>query len=138
MLPDVVIVTPVTFPFVIVADPVAVLRGLQVGLIVGAEKDNVGAVEYGPPPSAIITSWIEYKGTTAVITPLLTVDTYAAASWPPPLEKLIVTFKLLAGYPVPPVYVIMLAIDPFDNDAVAIEPEPPPVADPVKSGVVSL
>jgi hypothetical protein len=32
----------------------------------------------------------------------------------------------------------MLAIDPFDNDAVASEPEPPPVTDPVKSGVVSI
>ena len=64
----------------------------------------------------------------------MTVDTYAAASWPPPLEKLIVTFKLLEGYPVPPLYNIMLASDPFDNDAVAIEPEPPPVKDAVKSG----
>ena len=58
MLPDLVIVTPVTFPFVIVADPVAVIPGLQVIWLVkpGAIKDNVGAVEYGPPPSAIITS----------------------------------------------------------------------------------
>jgi len=32
----------------------------------------------------------------------------------------------------------MLASDPFDNDAVAIEPEPPPVIDAVKSGVVSI
>lgn len=55
MLPDVVIVTPVTFPSVIVAVPVAVTRGLQVGFSRGVEKDNVGAVEYGPPPSAIIT-----------------------------------------------------------------------------------
>ena len=138
MLPDLIIVTPVTFPFVIVADPVAVIPGLQVGLIAVVEKDNVGAVEYGPPPSAIITSWIEYKGVTAKITPLLTLDTYAAASLPPPLEKLIVMFKLLEGYPVPPLYNIMLASDPFDNDAVAIEPEPPPVKDAVKSWVVSI
>jgi len=94
LLPDVVIVTPVTFPFVIVADPVAVIPGLQVIWLVkaGAAKDNVGDVEYGPPPSAIITSWIEYKGVAVNITPSADMlDTYAAASWPPPLEKLIVT-----------------------------------------------
>ena len=57
MLPDVVIVTPVTFPSVIVANPNAVIPGLQVRLVTaGVEKVNEGCVEYGPPPSAIITS----------------------------------------------------------------------------------
>jgi thymidine kinase len=35
-------------------------------------------------------------------------------------------------------YNIILDIDPFDNDAVASEPEPPPVVDPVKNGVVLI